>query len=125
MRNNSNTTYSFLHINSFAFVLPVNIWTSFAFYFRCNIPLSPSVSVSARFISFSHRDQTVYTNNMDNFRSGTTTTAAAVLSFVIGLLSIVEYGHAASVKSKDDVFNINITMPNFNTTQVWMSRLKS
>lgn len=54
---------------------------------------------------------------MDNHRSGTTTTTA-VLSFVIGLLSIVEYGHAASVKTKDDVFNINITMPNFNTTQV-------
>ena len=56
---------------------------------------------------------------MDNYRSGTTTTTAtAVLSFVFALLSIAEYGHAASVKSKDDVFNINITMPNFNTTQV-------
>ena len=53
---------------------------------------------------------------MDNYRSGTR--ATAVLSFVIGLLTIVEYSHAASVKNKEDVFNINITMPNFNTTQV-------
>ena len=52
---------------------------------------------------------------MDNFRFGTTIT---VLNIVLGLLTITDYNHAASVKSKDEFFNINITMPNYNTTQV-------
>jgi hypothetical protein len=41
-----------------------------------------------------------------------------ILNLVIGLLTLVDHGHAASVKNKDDPFMINITMPNFNTTQV-------
>lgn len=51
---------------------------------------------------------------MDKSRYGTTT----VLSFVFGLLTILDYVQTASVRNKDDVFSINITMPNFNTTQV-------
>jgi hypothetical protein len=52
---------------------------------------------------------------MDKYRFGTTTT---VLNLVLGLLTLVDYSYAASVKNKDDVFSTNITMPNFNTTQV-------
>jgi len=52
---------------------------------------------------------------MDKYRFGTKTT---VLNIVLGLLTIIDSGYTASVKNKDDVFNINITMPNFNTTQV-------
>jgi len=51
---------------------------------------------------------------MDKYRFGTTT----VLNIVVGLLTIIDYGYTASIKNKDDTFNINITMPNFNTTQV-------
>lgn len=51
---------------------------------------------------------------MDKYRFGKTT----VLSFVLGLLTILDYSCAANVKNKEDFFNISITMPNFNTTQV-------
>jgi hypothetical protein len=51
---------------------------------------------------------------MDKYRFGITT----VLNIVLGLLIIIDYGYTASVKNKDDLFNINITMRNFNTTQV-------
>jgi hypothetical protein len=54
---------------------------------------------------------------MDKHRFGTTTTAT-ILNLVLGLLTIVEYNYAANVKNKDELFSINITMPNFNTTQV-------
>ncbi len=47
---------------------------------------------------------------MDKYRFGITT--------VLGLLTIIDYVYTASVKNKDDSFSINITMPNFNTTQV-------
>jgi hypothetical protein len=43
---------------------------------------------------------------------------STVLKIILGLLTIIDYGYTASVKNKDDSFNINITMPNFNTTQV-------
>lgn len=52
---------------------------------------------------------------MDKYRFGTKTT---VLNIVLGLLTIIDYGHMANIKNKGDNFNINITMPNFNTTQV-------
>ena len=51
---------------------------------------------------------------MDKYFFGITT----VLNFVLGLLTIIDSGYTASVRNKDDIFNLNITMPNFNTTQV-------
>ena len=45
-------------------------------------------------------------------------TKTTILNLVVGLLTLVDHGHTASVKNKDDPFMINITMPNFNTTQV-------
>jgi len=51
---------------------------------------------------------------MDKYRFGITT----VLNILFGLLTLIDYGYTASIKNKDDTFNINITMPNFNTTQV-------
>ncbi len=59
---------------------------------------------------------------MDKYRFGTKTT---VLNIVLGLLTIIDSGYTASVKNKDDVFNINITMPNFNTTQVEYPKKKN
>ncbi|CAF1152901.1 unnamed protein product [Rotaria sordida] len=50
---------------------------------------------------------------MDKYFFGITT----VLNFVLGLLTILDSGYTANVRNKDDIFNINITMPNFNTTQ--------
>ncbi|CAF4931453.1 unnamed protein product, partial [Rotaria sp. Silwood1] len=50
---------------------------------------------------------------MDKYCFGMTT----VLNFVLGLLTILDSGYTASVRNKDDFFNINITMPNFNSTQ--------
>ena len=57
----------------------------------------------------------VYTKNMKQLRFGTITT---VLYIVCGIFMMIDYTHTASVKNKDDNFNINITMAKFNTTQV-------
>jgi hypothetical protein len=56
---------------------------------------------------------------MDKYHFGTTT----ILNILFGLLTIIDYGYTASIKNKDDTFNINITMPNFNTTQVKYRKL--
>jgi hypothetical protein len=52
--------------------------------------------------------------NMNQLRFGTITT---VLYIVCEIFLIIDYTHTASVKNKDETFNINITMPKFNTTQ--------
>ncbi len=52
---------------------------------------------------------------MNQLRFGTITT---VLYIVCEIFLIIDYTHTASVKNKDETFNINITMPKFNTTQV-------
>ena len=55
---------------------------------------------------------------MARFRFGILT----VLQILCGLFTTIDYGHTASVKNKDETFNINITMPKFNTTQVRLER---
>jgi hypothetical protein len=56
-------------------------------------------------------------DKMTNFRFETIPT---VLRVFIVLVGIINCGCSSSVPNKDDLFTINITMINFETTQVYI-----
>jgi hypothetical protein len=53
------------------------------------------------------------TGKMNNFRFGR-------ITIVILLLNIINGGYSATVPNKDDLFTVNITMKNFETTRVYI-----
>lgn len=55
---------------------------------------------------------------MEMSRLETKLTITIILICAILMMGMIEDSHAANSKNKDDLFNINITMPKFNTTQV-------
>jgi len=48
----------------------------------------------------------------------TTTTTTVLKICLILAFNFYQQGQTANAKNKDDTFNINITMPKFNSTQV-------
>jgi hypothetical protein len=55
--------------------------------------------------------------NMKNFCFGRST-------IFILLINLINYGRSATVPNKDDLFRANVTMKNFETTQVNISQKK-
>ncbi len=51
---------------------------------------------------------------MKNFHFG----RSSMLLIFILLINLINCGHAASVPNKEDLFTVNITMKNFETTKV-------
>lgn len=45
-------------------------------------------------------------------------TTTVLKIFLILAFTFCQQGQAANAKTKDDLFNVNITMPKFNSTQV-------
>jgi len=60
------------------------------------------------------------TDKMNNFRFQKIT----VVSVFILLVNIINCGYSASVPNKDDLFTVNITMNNFQTTRVYIYKKK-
>jgi hypothetical protein len=57
---------------------------------------------------------------MNSFRFGRIT----VLSVFILLVIIINGSYSASIPDKDDLFTINVTMKNFQTTRVYIYKNK-
>jgi len=54
----------------------------------------------------------------NNYGKLTTTTTTVLKICLILAFNFYQQGQTANAKNKDDTFNINITMPKFNSTQV-------
>ncbi len=63
---------------------------------------------------------TIDTTTMDKMTNFRFETIPTVLRVVIVLVGIINCGCSANVPNKDDLFTINITMINFETTQVYI-----